>query len=84
MLVERACEVACNAQAVLAGQLDPEQLGITALDDYTLKIELEEPVPYLLKLFSYSAYMPMNEAYTLSQEHLYGTKSENTIYNGIF
>lgn len=36
-----------NALAVLNQELPPEQLGITALDDYTLRITTAAPTPYL-------------------------------------
>ncbi|MGC9347180.1 MAG: ABC transporter substrate-binding protein [Anaerolineae bacterium] len=36
-----------NAAAVTAGELPPEELGIEAVDDYTLRIYTEAPVPYL-------------------------------------
>jgi len=36
-----------NAQKVTAGELPPEDLGMEAIDDYTLRIYTEAPVPYL-------------------------------------
>lgn len=43
-----------NARAVIAGELPPEQLGVTAPDSRTLVIELEAPTPYLLGLLTHS------------------------------
>lgn len=40
-----------NAQKVSAGELPPEELGIEAVDDYTLRIYTEAPVPYLPSVF---------------------------------
>ncbi|MBL8530131.1 MAG: peptide ABC transporter substrate-binding protein [Hyphomonadaceae bacterium] len=56
-----------NAQAVNAGEMDPSQVGVTALDDLTLEIRLEHPAPYLPQLLKhYTAYpVPkhLNERY---------------------
>ena len=35
-----------NAREVLAGEMDPEELGISLLDDYTMQITLTGPTPY--------------------------------------
>jgi len=49
-----------NAQKVTAGELPPEELGIEAVDDYTLRIYTEAPVPYLPMLGVWFAVMPEN------------------------
>ena len=41
-----------NAAEVLAGTLPVEQLGVEALDDYTLQIRLIDPTPYFLGLLN--------------------------------
>ena len=40
---------------------NPEQLGIKALDDETLQIELEKPVPYINQLLALNTFAPQNE-----------------------
>lgn len=46
-----------NAQAVNNGELPPERVGVTAVDDLTLEIQLEHPAPYLPQLLKhYTAY----------------------------
>jgi oligopeptide transport system substrate-binding protein len=47
-----------NASAIIAGDAEPESLGVEALDDVTLKIRLEQPVPYLLGLVSHPSMFP--------------------------
>lgn len=42
-----------NAQKVHAGELPAEELGMEAVDDYTLRIYTEAPVPYLPALFGW-------------------------------
>jgi len=49
-----------NAEAYNAGEItDPDEVGITALDDRTLVIELEEPAPYFLYYVGDSNYCPV-------------------------
>ncbi|WP_446831110.1 peptide ABC transporter substrate-binding protein [Candidatus Foliamicus sp.] len=43
-----------NARPVIAGELPPEELGVVAVDDRTLVIELESPTPYFLGLLTHS------------------------------
>lgn len=42
-----------NAQKVLAGEAKPEELGMEAVDDYTLRVYTESPVAYLPAVFSW-------------------------------
>ena len=39
-----------NAPDILKGKREPKDLGAAALDDFTVRIDLGEPVPYLLTL----------------------------------
>ncbi|WP_372368064.1 peptide ABC transporter substrate-binding protein [Candidatus Uabimicrobium sp. HlEnr_7] len=41
-----------NAKSVLEKEKKPEELGVYAADDYTLKIELENPAGYFLSLLT--------------------------------
>jgi oligopeptide transport system substrate-binding protein len=46
-----------HAQAVNSGEMDPSAVGVRAVDDLTLEIELEHPAPYLPQLLMhYTAY----------------------------
>lgn len=49
-----------NAKQVKEGIIPPDQLGIYPLDDQTLKVELEHPAPYFLKLTAHSLYSPVH------------------------
>jgi len=42
-----------NAQKVLAGEVKPEELGMEAVDDFTLRIHTESPVAYLPAVFGW-------------------------------
>lgn len=41
-----------NAEAILAGQADPDTLGVTALDERTVEIRLVHPMPFLPQLLA--------------------------------
>lgn len=46
-----------NAQAVNAGEMTPDNVGVRAIDDRTLEIQLEHPAPYLPQmLMHYTSY----------------------------
>ncbi|HRE42440.1 MAG TPA: ABC transporter substrate-binding protein [Terricaulis sp.] len=46
-----------NAQAINEGRMDKAELGVNAIDDLTLEIQLEHPAPYLPQLLKhYTAY----------------------------
>jgi oligopeptide transport system substrate-binding protein len=48
-----------NAQAVNAGEMEPDAVGVTALDDRTLEIRLEYPAPYLPGLLTHYTTFPV-------------------------
>ncbi len=49
-----------NGQAFSAGEItDPELVGLSAPDDLTLIIELEEPTPFFLSYLGNSNYLPV-------------------------
>lgn len=51
-----------NAQAITAGQLPPEVLGVEAVDDKTLRITLANPSGYFLELLTHSMSYPLHRA----------------------
>ncbi|MEO1641974.1 MAG: peptide ABC transporter substrate-binding protein [Pseudomonadota bacterium] len=48
-----------NAEAVNNQTLPPEELGVRAIDDYTLEITLMKPAPYLLGLLTHYTTFPV-------------------------
>ncbi|MFN7056922.1 peptide ABC transporter substrate-binding protein [Hyphomonas sp.] len=48
-----------NAQAVNAGEVPPEQLGVRAIDHKTLEITLDSPAPYFLGLLTHYTTFPV-------------------------
>lgn len=49
-----------NAKAVKEGRLGLEKVGIKALDDQTLVVDLEHPTPEFLEMISHPLYSPIN------------------------
>lgn len=73
-----------NASKVNAGELPVDDLGVKAIDDYTLEVELENAAPYFQGLTSFGTFMPQNQAYVESQGEQYALEADTTIYNGPF
>lgn len=51
-----------NAEAVIEGKLQPERLGVTALDTATFVIKLKSPTPYLLGMLVHASTYPIHRA----------------------
>lgn len=51
-----------NAEAVNSGKMKPEELGVKAIDDFTLEIKLENATPYFLELLTHQTGAPLHEA----------------------
>ena len=79
---------------------DFADVGVKALDDYTLEYTLCDSTPYFLTMLGYNIFFPMNRAYFLSQggafgvdefaaakessNYKYGTSPDTIAYNGPF
>lgn len=55
-----------NSKLAKEGKVPLEEVGITALDDHTLRIELETPTPYFLDLLSSPIFSPVNHKVDLA------------------
>ncbi len=70
-----------NAEAVNKGELPPDEVGVTAIDDLTFEIRLEHPAPYLPQLLKHYTAYPI-------PKHIYErhgndwVKPENIAVNG--
>jgi oligopeptide transport system substrate-binding protein len=51
-----------GAQSIALGKADPSTLGVQALDDADLEVQLEHPTPYFLALLSHPAAFPIHRA----------------------
>lgn len=73
-----------NANAIINGKTDPSELGITAIDDTTLEIQLETAAPYFESLLAFPTFFPQNEAFTSEKAEDYAKTSDDLLYNGPF
>ncbi|MGE6398397.1 peptide ABC transporter substrate-binding protein [Bacillus cereus] len=73
-----------NAEAINKGEKPATELGAKAIDDYTLEVELEKPVPYFLNLLAFPSYYPLNEKFVKEKGDKFGLEADTTVYNGPF
>lgn len=74
-----------NAAAIQDGEADVSELGVTAVDDYTLEVNLEVPVSYFESLMYFPAFYPINQDFYESLEDgTFGTSPETYLSNGAF
>ena len=73
-----------NAAKVSAGEISETELGVTALDDHTLKIELEYENPALTEILASPIAMPCNEQFFESAAGRYGMTQKTIMSNGSF
>ncbi|TJX14201.1 peptide ABC transporter substrate-binding protein [Tissierella creatinini] len=74
-----------NAQRYYNGEIkDFSQVGVKALDKYTLEYTLEKPVPYFLSMVTYVCFLPVNGQFLEEVGDLFGTENYNLLYNGAY
>jgi len=52
-----------NASEIAKGEKAKEELGITAIDDKTLKVELNYAVPFFYQLMAFPSFYPISEEF---------------------
>lgn len=74
-----------NGKQYFSGEItDFGEVGIKALDDYTLEYTLEQPTPYFLKMTAYTCFLPANGAFLEECGESFGTSAETLLYNGAY
>ena len=73
-----------NAADIISGTKDKSELGVTAVDDNTLQVELNAPVSYFLSLMYFPTFYPVNEEFFNTCPDTYGTSPETTLSDGAF
>lgn len=73
-----------NGEKVNNGELDPSQLRVEAVDDYTLRLEFERPTSYFLNLTAFTTYFPIREDFYKAHEDRYAADATDLLYNGPF
>ena len=73
-----------NAAEIIAGEMDKSELGVTAVDDKTLKVELNVPVSYFTSLMYFPTFYPINEAFFTECGDTFATSPDTILSNGAF
>ena len=72
-----------NAAKIIAGEVPPEEMGIVALDDYTLQITLEESLPYFPLMTTHYTLFPAPQA-VIEELGDAWTQPGNMVSNGAY
>lgn len=73
-----------NAEKITKGELKKEELGIRAISDYELEIELESATPYFQNLLAFPNFFPQCKDIVEKYGKDYASTSEKAVYNGAF
>tara|TARA_E500000331_G_scaffold138353_2_gene135142 strand:+ start:72793 stop:74484 length:1692 start_codon:yes stop_codon:yes gene_type:complete len=73
-----------NAEAINTGSMNIEELGVKAIDDFTLEVTFERPLAYFEELVAFPTYNPIREDFFNSTSGRYGADAIELIYNGPF
>ena len=71
-----------NGQAIADGKMDKSQLGVKAVDERTLTVELESPVVYFASLTAFPTFFPVNQAFYESCQGSFATSPETLLSCG--
>ncbi|WGL15918.1 peptide ABC transporter substrate-binding protein [Microbulbifer bruguierae] len=72
-----------NAKDITEGKQPVENLGVEAVDDHTLQVTLEAPVPYFVAMLVHASTSPVHKA-TIEKYGDQWTRVENYVGNGAF
>lgn len=62
----------------------PEDVGIKVIDDKTLEVELEAPVPLFDTIVAFKTYAPLNQNFFSKTGEKYFTEADKTISSGAY
>lgn len=72
-----------NAAEIIAGEVSPEELGVRAIDDHTLEVSLNAPLPYFPQMAVHYTLMPTHQA-TIEAHGSDWTQPGNIVSNGAY
>lgn len=72
-----------NADEVLTGKAAPDELGVTALDDHTLQVELTVPLPYFPLMLTHATTFPVPR-WAIEAHGDEWVRPENIVVNGAY
>lgn len=71
-----------NAEKYYEGKVSENELGIKAINDSILEIELEHPTPYFKYILTLPVAVPLKEEFYKSRKDKYAIKLEDFLFNG--
>ncbi len=72
-----------NASGFYSGVItDPAELGVKAIDDYTLEYTLQQPCPYFLSMLTYVCFFPAYGPFLAEMGENFGTTRDTILYCG--
>ena len=79
-------ETAClkNGAAITAGEMSPDELGVKAVDDKTLVVELDTPCPIFEQLMTSLCFYPIEQEFFESCGENFATSADTINCNGAF
>ncbi len=72
-----------NAKSVKEGTVSLDRVGIEVIDDRTLRVSLEHPIPYFMELIAMPIFFPVNQKVDESNPQ-WAEKVESYVGNGPF
>jgi oligopeptide transport system substrate-binding protein len=74
-----------NAEDYYNGKItDFSQVGVKAVDKYTVEYTLKKPTPYFLSMLTYVCFFPVNGKFLSEAGDKFGTDNQNLLYNGAY
>lgn len=68
-----------NVSQYISGEVtDFDEVGVKAVDDYTVEYTLEEPCNYFMTMLGYTIFMPMSRSYYQSQGGKFGAEYDSS------
>lgn len=68
-----------NVSQYISGEVtDFDEVGVKAVDDYTVEYTLEEPCSYFMTMLGYTIFMPMSRSYYQSQGGKFGAEYDSS------
>lgn len=71
-----------NADAIVAGDAQPNTLGVRAVNAHTFEVTMERPVPYFNSMLTHFAFLPESQTAVEKYGAKYGTSSSTILTNG--
>jgi oligopeptide transport system substrate-binding protein len=72
-----------NASEIIAGTVKPDQLGVKAVDDYTLEVQLNESTPFFAEMTTFATLFPAPKS-TIEKFGAEWVKPGNMVSNGAY